>query len=251
MTSTTGKNQTGFTLLELSVVVAIIFILASSLIVVIPMIELKAANAKAQADVIKLDLALGIYKEAERALPPDRYALLNVRGTVAQFFSPSPPTLAEQTNIYMLHYLTTSRSRTVYLEIEESEVTNTGLTMQYNIGSSLLIPRGTTANFPAFMLLDPWSNPYVYDNNRGDSTTIVTTDLFRGAPNHNPDFDLYSTGANGITALGVDGSIANGNSVDDDDDGTPDDQDEVLYNGREREGNGDLGDDHNNFKTEK
>jgi len=253
MISTTGKNQTGFTLLELAVVVAIIFILASSLIVIIPMIEARTAKARAKADIMKLDLALGIYKEAERSLPPDRFALLNISGSETTLFGNPAPSAAEQSNIYMVHYLTTQRSRDGYLELEESEATQlSGTTMTQNVGDSMLIPSGTTANFPAYMLLDPWGNPYVYDNNQGDPDGPTDIDAFNGQPNHNPDFDLYS--------LGPDGQTAEDNGVDDDGD-DPDppntltdasqDPDEILYNGRERKANGDLGDDINNFKTEK
>jgi prepilin-type N-terminal cleavage/methylation domain-containing protein len=271
MTSTTGRNQTGFTLLELAVVVAIIFILASSLVVVIPMIELKAAKAKAEADIRRLDLALSIYKEAEGALPPDRFPLLNVGRTASvvtninNFYGSAAavPETHVQGNIYLTHYLTTRRSRDGYIELKANEVNRlSGCSLNVSIGNSLLLPGNATPNVQAFTLVDPWGNPYVYDNNQGDGPNVVAPDaqrlgaFFSGAPNHNPDFDLYSMGQKGMTAImpnGASGS-GNGNGIDDDGTNGVDDANEALFNGRERTApppTGDLGDDINNFKTDK
>lgn len=238
------KSIKAFTLIEMAVVVSILFILVGSMLVMVPRIELRAAIAKAKGDISMLELALGLYEENERALPPDQLDSNNS-------WVGSAPTEEEISNIMMIHYLTTNRSKSGYLELKTDNVERyAGANMDYNQADSMLVQKfssvtrnPTETNIPVFQMLDPWGSPYVYDNNRNDSKTSFGID---GLPNQNADFDLFSRGPNLTT--GKD------NGVDDDGDGAIDEvtgTDERLFNGRERKESGELGDDINNFKTAK
>ncbi|MDP6415261.1 MAG: hypothetical protein QGG54_09615 [Gammaproteobacteria bacterium] len=242
----TNNCLRAFTLIELAVVVAIIFILVGSMVVMVPRIELRAAIARAKGDILLLEAALGLYEENERTLPPDKLDSKNV------WIGTAPP--AETvSNIMMVHYLTTNRSKSGYLELKTDNVERySDANMDYNQADSMLVQKFSSVtrnpserNIPVFQMLDPWGNPYVYDNNSNDDKTSFGID---GRPNQNPDFDLFSRGPNSMT--GED------NGVDDDGDSTTDevsadDSDERLFNGRERKESGELGDDINNFKTAK
>lgn len=236
----------GFTLIELALVIALIFILATSLIVTIPMVQRKAAIGQARGDVGRLQMALSLYQENERSLPPDRTTgspdLLNV--SPAFSFTPgagvtNSPEL--RSNILMVHYLSTRRSRTAFIEFKTNEVAQKG-TMNHNVGDSVLIAGGAVAPFNAFAFFDPWQNPYIYDNNEGDNTTNTA---FEGLPNNNPDFDIYSLGPNRKSALPT--VVGWQNGFDDDGQNGTDDAAEVNFNGRERVAGNEVGDDINNF----
>ncbi|MDA1142357.1 MAG: hypothetical protein O3B01_27660, partial [Planctomycetota bacterium] len=244
------KSKEAFTLIELAVVVSIIFILVGSMIVMVPRIELRAAIRRAQGDILLLESALALYEENERALPPDKLDTNNV-------WQGSAPDSEQISNIMLVHYLTTNRSKSGYLELKADNVERyADANMDYNQADSMLVQKfsSVTRNpnetgIPVYQMLDPWGNPYVYDNNRGDNITdFGLGGNLTGRPNHNPDFDLFSRGPNSVTAVD--------NGVDDDDDLATDemdgtDSDERLFNGRERKGGGELGDDINNYKTAK
>jgi len=243
-TNSSHRSIEAFTLIEMAVVVAIIFILVGSMIVMVPRIELRAAIRRAQGDILLLEAALGMYEENERTLPPDKLDSNNSwQGT-----APPAETIS---NIMMVHYLTTNRSKSGYLELKTDNVERySDANMDYNQADSMLVQKFSSVtrnpsetNIPVFQMLDPWGNPYVYDNNANDDNASFGID---GRPNQNPDFDLFSRGPNSMT--GED------NGVDDDDDGATDEitgSDERLFNGRERKESGELGDDINNFKTVK
>lgn len=246
MTLTTGRRPTGFTLIELAVVIAIIFILVGSLVVVIPQIEVKVAVNKAKGDLQRLQLALGLYQESEGTLPPDRIGLFSP--ALTHTYTPQAREL--QSNILLIHHLTTRRTRRGYLQLKQEEVVQRG-TLSRRVGDSLLVPTSVTTNVPAYAFLDPWRNPYVYDNNLLDGSTPAAspTTLLEGLPNHSNTFDLYSMGPNQKSAMPTQAGWRNG--LDDDNDGSVDENDEAALNGEERTlDTTQLGDDLNNWQAQ-
>lgn len=319
MTSTTGNNRRGFTLIEMAVVLAIIFILVSSMIVIIPKIVARTAIKRAQADIRRLEAGLQLHFQIRGWYPPDNVAhFINYPATggppvtpvtpVPQIsklvvdgnFQPSPIvpsnfTAEDISNILLVHFLTAAKEKEVFIEFRKGDLTNSGVwhgnARQVDPAYSYLNRAQTFLTPPihghsnAYTLRDPWGNVYVYDNNTGlpgipnlfsvynEATTTAHGDQngdpnrwFDGLPNNNQDFDLYSMGPNGKTALL---STGVGNSVNDvaptDPDGSPSlaneptsgatnyntnsKWDQSLYNGKERTLLGDVGDDINNFRT--
>lgn len=260
------KSKEAFTLIELAVVVSIIFILVGSMIVMVPRIELRAAIRRAQGDILLLESALALYEENERALPPDKLDPAKTENTWCSITDPtdvsvSAPDDETISNIMLIQYLTTNRSKNGYLSLKEEKVERYGdVNLRFNDIDSMLVQKFSGINrdpanqgIPVYQMVDPWGNPYVYDNNRGDNITTFGID---GRPSHNPDFDLFSRGPNSVT--GVDNGLSDDEfhldvSLRDTDvdetDGT--DSDERLFNGRERTASGELGDDINNYKTAK
>ena len=66
-------SQDGFTLIELLVVMAIVTVLAGSLVVVMPKLRTRAMNNAARSDITHLSLALDMYKEDIGAYPSAPY----------------------------------------------------------------------------------------------------------------------------------------------------------------------------------
>ena len=334
MTSTIGNKPRGFTLIELAVVVAIIFFLAGSLVVMIPRIELRAAIKRAEGDIARLEQALALHKEIMGWYPPDSLAHFSgydlAQGNVnSNLRSPNSPipwltrtvgavdartypqnasgfTAEEMSNILLVHFLTAGRESTVFLQFAAKELTAVGYWNSHSTDTDAkrrrqvdpaysylsqsdafeALPPDPLEYRRAYMFLDPWGNPYVYDNNVGLPANTLFVDppydeagpcgtatfrrghckgaggtqpdpnqWFDGAPNNNPNFDLYSYGPNGVTALTSDGS---GNGIDDSDGSSTteptgtnyhqDVWDDAFYNGRERTTDVELGDDLNNYR---
>ena len=92
------REQRGFTLIELMVVVAVIGILTAIAIPLYTNMQLRARVAKAQADARALVSAISIYSAHMQSLPPDLAALnaavVNGEGESAGPFmasTPNPP----------------------------------------------------------------------------------------------------------------------------------------------------------------
>ena len=92
------REQRGFTLIELMVVVAVIGILTAIAIPLYTNMQLRARVAKAQADARALVSAISIYSAHMQSLPPDLAALnaaaVNGEGVSAGPFmasTPNPP----------------------------------------------------------------------------------------------------------------------------------------------------------------
>ena len=90
MTSGTGSRQKAFTLLEMAVVMAIIFFLVSTLVIMIPRIELRAAARKAEGDIRRLELALNLHFQIKGWYPPDNLAHFRNYGPLASPAAPTP-----------------------------------------------------------------------------------------------------------------------------------------------------------------
>jgi len=198
---------------------------------------------RAKADIARLQQALELYRQQQGCLPPDRPGLVGVKQFTHQYVGSSPELLS---NVLLVQYLTTRDSRQVCIELETGELARVGA-LSHKVANSYLFPP-LDGEVPAYAYLDPWGNPYVYDNNEGDIASLPLprgTEKLAGPPNNNAHFDLYSCGPDGLTAenSGIDG--------DGDDPARPDDldpgNDELLLNGRESSPGGGLGDDISNF----
>jgi len=144
---------------------------------------------------MRLQQALEVYRQEQGCLPPDRPGLLGVEGFTHQYERTTPELLS---NVLLVQYLTTRDARNGYIELEADELTQVG-TLSHQVANSYLLP-SRTDDVPAYAYLDPWGNPYVYDNNERDVATVplpLGTEKLAGPPNRNPDFDLCSSGPDG------------------------------------------------------
>ncbi len=143
------KSQSGFTLMELMVVIGIIIIIASAVLTIIPGMRQKTQEKATKAFMERLEVALEQYYDDNRSYP--------TTGT--------EPTEIEDIKKALQPSDTTSKQ---YIEFDDDEVNGNEI-------------------------LDYWGNPLVYDATPSTNTGT---------------FDLYSTGADGVSA-------SNGDDADD------------------------------------
>ena len=151
---------------------------------------------KARADILRLQQALKLYRQEQGCLPPDRPGLLGVEGFAHQWKNTTPELLS---NVLLIQFLTFRDSREAFIDLKKHQLTRVGV-LTHKVANSYLLPHNTD-EVPAYACLDPWGNPYVYDNNEGDfasSQMPAGTEKLAGPPNYNPDFDLLSFGVDGV-----------------------------------------------------
>ncbi len=172
MQSILQKASGGFTLVELTVVLLIIGILAS---VLIPVVSNRVTDAKytqAQADVAKIETALSAYELDTQAYPP---------------------TGIQNLTKFLLHGPTGNISTAPkqwhgpYLEVKEDRLYN----------------NGTLGDLSDDILLDPWGNSYSYVYYSDYSSVGTERTDFRGTGFEQfynlRTFQIYSKGKNGAT----------------------------------------------------
>lgn len=166
----------GFTLIEILVVIAMITILAGFLLVGLQSVKSKQANAKARVQIQLLCKAIEDYKLDNGAYPNvtsgngtnDLYKALFYTG-------------------YTNSQSSGSGNQTIYcadlnpLQKKQGWIKDTGAS-------------ATSFNANA-IIIDPWSNEYIYRTATTTSATGATTQNF----SWNPDFDIWSKGKDGQT----------------------------------------------------
>lgn len=166
------KAVAGFTLVELTVVLLIIGILAS---VLVPVVSNRVTDAKytqAQADIAKLETALAAYELDTQAYPPSGIAYLT------KFLLHGPTGNAETAP---------KQWHGPYLEAKEDRISN----------------NGTPTDASDDKLVDPWGNPYSYVLYSDYSTVGTERNTFIGTDSeqffNSRTYQIYSKGKNGVT----------------------------------------------------
>lgn len=160
------NRQSGFTLMEMLVVISIIVILAGLSFGGFNYVKAKQAREQAKLQVKLLSLALEEYK-ADNGVFPENGVRDGKGGT---------------TEIYKALYPQEANGK-VYLPELNPENDPQGW-----LG-------GASGNGP-HEILDPWGNEYRYRTNRSNSPRPYAS---------NPDFDLWSVGPDGETEAGANG----------------------------------------------
>lgn len=205
------EKKAGFTLAEVIITVAIIFVLTTILTIHLINAQNRAKRSEAKTFIGKLEIAISMYRMDTGLFPPDDKSSASLR----QALDPDNPDPAVQPEGW----------RGPYIEFTEDEVNNKG------------------------ELLDPWGKgkkddrKHIYTYRANEDNDPFTTPPF-----HNrASFDIYSKGPDGKT--GSDDKEANEfedgnytqNGIDDDGDGVTDE----LSPGQDK--NGYLEDDINNW----
>lgn len=196
-----SKHPPGFTLIEMVTVMTIIILLAGIVVGSMGYVQGRLAREKAKAQIASLSKAIEEYKMDMGVYPGDAEAL---PGT--GFYGGQSANTAEGNHSNVLY-------RTLFYEGWDFIENNTTDDIKARkIYLSQLDPRdnkqgwvtkASTTDTPLATLeiLDPWGNPYRYR---------------RGTNAQNPDFDLWSTGKDGLTQTGdTDSDLKHKNNRDD------------------------------------
>lgn len=161
------RSPSGFTLMELLVVISIIIILSSLTIGGFAFVNQKQAKSQAEIQIGLLQLALEDYKSENGAYP---------RGT-------SSTGTGQTGYIYDALFPSNSNDKTYLPELDPNNDTQGWLSGQSS-GTGLAIS-------------DPWGTEYHYRCTPAGSRRPYAA---------NPDFDLWSAGPDGVTNAGSSGS---------------------------------------------
>jgi len=211
------RGRSGFTIIELLVVMAIIAILAGGIAAVVIHLTGRARVARAGAELRLISMALESYRRDLGTHPPDTGYGLDPGASPGTYDAGSLWRYLRRP----VRHPATGRMLGPYLK-EWSQ--------------AKLEPYTDAQCGPSFYLVDPWGRPYAYV---GEAKRIV----------HNTGgFDLFSTGPDGRTACDAGGAAANMayDGLDSDGNGIVDDADELGPDAR-RNGTGD--DDINNWSS--
>jgi prepilin-type N-terminal cleavage/methylation domain-containing protein len=209
------RRRTGFTIIELVVVMAIIAIIAGGIAGVVIHLGGKARVARTGAEIRLMSMALESYRRDLGAFPPDTGYGLDPAASPGTYDAGS-----------LWRYLcrpvkdpATGRPLGPYLKEWSQEK---------------LAPYTDAQCGPSFYLIDPWGRTYAYV---GEAKRVV----------HNTaGFDIFSTGPDGRTACDARGAAGNMayDGLDNDANGIVDDADELGPDARH---NGTGADDINNW----
>lgn len=258
-----ARRQSGVTLIELLVVMVILAILSGYIATVALRVPGKPREKKAQAEMLKLALALDAYQMRFRRYPPDTGYGLSKEDDIpyytkviggAEIPTYDPGSLWR----YLLHRVQDNRTGRwygPYLEEWEQEQMKS---------YTHTWPDGSTTQ--SFYLTDPWGNPYGFI---GERKRVI---------NNQGSFDLFTAGPDGETAC--DNNLRDNEEGEDvmycsDNPQTEDDRDNRAYNTTSEAGqqvevdddndgfpnnvsefgpeailNGDVGDDLNNWSPQ-
>ncbi|MEO5711868.1 MAG: type II secretion system protein GspG [Luteolibacter sp.] len=191
MKTTPRKGSAGFTLIELMAVITIIVILAGLVVGGLGYVTEKQASSKAKVQIALLSKALEEYKLDNGAYPAtantttgtgltaDLYQALFYEGYDYNKQSTPPTTWTKKVN-----GVDFPKSTKIYLADLDPTSTKQGWVDPVT-GTNPVPPASTT-------IKDPWGNEYRYRTGKSPSGSANSATM-------NPDFDLWSTGKNGLT----------------------------------------------------
>lgn len=166
-----SSNRSGFTLVELLVVMAIIAVLAGLVLGTAGFMQKKAAKDRARAEIKAMELALESYKADNGVYPRNATTDgLDAKSTPTTSYAPSSKFLYAQLSGDFDYNSTTPATGKAYMEFKPNMLS----------GTKDAKGNFTTVNY----LLDPFGNSYGY-------STANQADPNKG---YNPTFDLWSTG---------------------------------------------------------
>lgn len=171
-----SNHQLGFTLIEMVTVMSIILLLAGIVVGSMNFVQGRQAREKAKAQIALLSKAIEEYKMDMGVYPGTEDTV--IAGDVSEeiyqalfkdgydFTNPSTPPA------------TWDKARKIYVNELDPRDNKQGWVTR--LASSAAVPDN-------LKIIDPWGNPYRYR---------------RGTNAQNPDFDLWSTGKDGLTKTG-------------------------------------------------
>ena len=214
------RKKTGFTLVELLVVMSIIAILAGLILTIIPYVNKKQARARAEGEIRTIASALEAYKGDNGNYPNDAQLgggsyQKNHTDTLDARQANDPTSTTDPYNYAaanLVLYRALSGDRNLDRKWDGTGTTDSSLDLDGNsLSTPLAGPPTAYYTFPSGMLLpangvgtvtgivDPFGNYYGYSTAyQGDLQTNPGTVPTHG---YNTTYDLWSTGGN-VSALG-------------------------------------------------
>jgi len=188
----TVSKPTGFTLVELLVVISIIAILASFTIATIGFASRYAAMNRAKAEISALQLALESYKIENGDYPRDDANTDSLDAKVDQNAlipnsATSTPVATPYTRASLTLYKELSGDADLNRTLSTTERTTINNKVYFSFKPSMLCP--SVKLFPSSTvkaIVDPFGNAYGY-------STIGSTAGRTATQGYNPTFDLWST----------------------------------------------------------
>jgi type II secretory pathway pseudopilin PulG len=192
-----NRRYTGFTVIELIVVVGVILILTGLVLSTVGYARKKGARARAETEIVAMSAALESYK-ADNAVYPRPLPVPNSNTDALDARTMGDPTRASYVVAGLVLYRALSGDRnldrTVSVADESLDIDGSALsqpltvlpTVYFTFKPNMLLPSGGTGTVTA--ILDPFGNSYGYS----------TANQYSPSTGYNPTFDLWST--SGLTA---------------------------------------------------
>lgn len=159
--------RSGFTLIEMMVVITIIVLLGGLTVAGMGFVNMRKANAKAQVDIALLSKAIEEYKIDNGEYPGDDED------------SPADGNISEQ--LYEALFLEGYQDQVAEV-VDARRIYLPELDPRNSKQGWVTVTNAATVPATLQKILDPWKRPYRYR---------------KGADAQNPDFDLWSTGKDG------------------------------------------------------
>ncbi len=170
-------RRTGFTILELLIVITIIIILAALIIGTVGYVQKKAARSRAEAEIAAMSAACESYKADNGTYPRDTGATTDNLDSRTSY----NPAGYFGASLFLYNSLAGATSG--------SRATSASLKSYFNFRPNMLYPTDQTQNVQ--YLRDPFGNSYGYSTAYQADVANGTNPPSRG---YNPTFDLWSTG---------------------------------------------------------
>lgn len=165
---------TGFTIIELLIVMSIILVLAGLILATSSYVQKKGARSRAEAEIAAMSAALESYK-ADNGIYPRDVNTDTLDPTATPSASPSP------------NPLYVKAAQTLYQQLSGDQDGNQSTSGDdtKNYIAALLKPNSLSTSGTIPYLKDPFGDPYGY-------STMKASDPTKNG--YNPTFDLWSTG---------------------------------------------------------
>jgi type II secretory pathway pseudopilin PulG len=170
-----SNNSLAFTLIELSVVIAIIIVLAGLILATSSYVQKKGARSRTEAEIAAISAALENYKADNGAYPTD-------------------PSKTESLDPAASINLTSYQTASLYLyellagDLDHDRQSDANAKSYFAFKPNMLSPRNQATHVTA--IVDPFGNSYGYSTKKAANPT--------GTGGYNPTYDLWST--SGMTA---------------------------------------------------
>ncbi len=189
------NSPTGFTLVEILVVLAIIMVLVGITVPVVSSIQANAKNGVTAAQISQLGLALKQFECDFGFFPPDSYTTSDTQLSLGSINIPRDDDLNTSTKclVFFLGSRFTFNSASFneifgpYIEFKRSQIVGSGV--DFATDTATLSLEGINGTREVFQYADPFGSYYSYDSS---------------SPSHNiASFDIYSFGPDKIDDSGI------------------------------------------------